>query len=472
MENKISLTKNKLTSNMIIQGICFAMYFFAFQLTEFKINDRSNELIGADSVIYVYSLGILFTAFGFLSFALVHKLFRSSKIQKSEQCIISVIAVISTISVLISGNEVVFILSAMIALLSFGNIGGLVYYSCAMTLLHSHFTGRLIGISMGTAVLLQYIVQNILMSSTTYIVSIMISVAILMYLAIHSSKEWMFDGSLPDLNRKDVKSKRVLIIAVILMSIICALLDGVVMPAHAQGKTSVSDYVRLFYVASLICSGFIADMNERKFLSLFTVCFMFLSTISSAFFSSTVTYWLGTAFIYIFSGFYVIFLTVSFIDLAQKSKNPTLWAGMGRTIRSLTVAATTIPTAFCYKNFGNATLVITSCIFSLITFLVLIKDISIIFVQQQKQESDVKQNATLLTRDEKMMVYSEIYRLTPRETEVVEKLLASDEGVQEIADKLFISRRMLQRYIADIYRKTSTKSRIGLFQSFNDFCIK
>lgn len=51
----------------------------------------------------------------------------------------------------------------------------------------------------------------------------------------------------------------------------------------------------------------------------------------------------------------------------------------------------------------------------------------------------------------------------------VEKLLLTQDGVQEIADSLYISRRMLQRHIASIYAKTDTKTHIGLFQSFTEF---
>ena len=48
--------------------------------------------------------------------------------------------------------------------------------------------------------------------------------------------------------------------------------------------------------------------------------------------------------------------------------------------------------------------------------------------------------------------------MTPRETEVLEKLLTTEDGVQEIADSLYISRRMLQRYIASIYEKDGNKN--------------
>ena len=55
------------------------------------------------------------------------------------------------------------------------------------------------------------------------------------------------------------------------------------------------------------------------------------------------------------------------------------------------------------------------------------------------------------------------------EHEVLELLLSTEDGVQEIADSLYLSRRTLHRYISSIYEKTETKSRIGLFKSFTGF---
>ena len=66
-------------------------------------------------------------------------------------------------------------------------------------------------------------------------------------------------------------------------------------------------------------------------------------------------------------------------------------------------------------------------------------------------------------------MYANYCYLTPRETEVLERLLTTDDDLQEIANTLYISRRMVQRYISSIYEKTKAKTRIGLFQNYMDF---
>jgi DNA-directed RNA polymerase specialized sigma subunit len=43
--------------------------------------------------------------------------------------------------------------------------------------------------------------------------------------------------------------------------------------------------------------------------------------------------------------------------------------------------------------------------------------------------------------------------VTEREQEVLKMLLASDEEVQEIANRLYISRAMLYRYISSLNKK-------------------
>lgn len=62
--------------------------------------------------------------------------------------------------------------------------------------------------------------------------------------------------------------------------------------------------------------------------------------------------------------------------------------------------------------------------------------------------------------------FAESFDLTEREQEVLQLLLLSDDGMQEIADSLFVSRAMLYRHIAALNEKTGTRSRIGLIQFY------
>ena len=56
-----------------------------------------------------------------------------------------------------------------------------------------------------------------------------------------------------------------------------------------------------------------------------------------------------------------------------------------------------------------------------------------------------------------------------KQKEVLEMLLTSDENVQDIAGKLFISRAALYRHISNLNQKTKTKSRVGLLQFYYEW---
>ena len=457
---------------MFIQGLCFALCFFAFQLTEFTVNDRTGSLLGVNAVNTVYSVGIACTALGFLSFSLLRRLFAGERARKILLCAVGLSAILSSGLLLFTGNHIVFIVSSFLALLCFGNIGGCVYYNNAMTFAGSACTGRVLGLGMGGAVLLQFIVQNLLVTGISFLVSVAASVAVLVYFVINPPRDWMFENPLPYSaeDKTDGKKACSLLAAVILMSLVVGLIDGVVVAKHAGGQMSVSSYARLFYAGSLIVSGFVADIKNRKHLPLVTVCMMFLSTISTVFMGSAATFFFGTAFMYLYCGFYVMFLTVSFLDFAPKTKNPALWAGMGRVARGLATALTAVPVVKLFEALGSTALVAGSCGLSIVVLLVMLKDIGAAVAPVRDVPPEPVKAA--LSKEEAIPIYEAHYSFTPREAEVFEKLMLTEDGVQEMADGLFISRRVLQRYIAAIYEKTGTKSRIGLHQSFTDFMMK
>lgn len=81
----------------------------------------------------------------------------------------------------------------------------------------------------------------------------------------------------------------------------------------------------------------------------------------------------------------------------------------------------------------------------------------------------VRSEATEPTQEQKFNAYCARCAFTPREKEVFEKLMTTEDDLQGIADSLYISRRMVQRYVTSIYAKIETKTRLGLFQRYMDF---
>ena len=71
-----------------------------------------------------------------------------------------------------------------------------------------------------------------------------------------------------------------------------------------------------------------------------------------------------------------------------------------------------------------------------------------------------------LDPQEAFRILADLFSLTPREIDVFDKLVNSEESIQEIADGLYLSRRTCQRYISSIYEKAGVKSRMGLYQLY------
>lgn len=428
-------------------------------------NSRAAELLGAEYVNTVYAIGLLCTGVGFLSFSALRRLFKNERVRKAVICIVGIVCIISCCVFLTTDQIGLFSLFAGLSLVSCGHIGGCVYYHHAMTFLGSQYIGRATGIGMSLAILVQILIHNFAMQKAAFMSSIAISILLVLFIIFRLPKDWMLENPLPysSENKTDKKTAGILIIAVALMSLVSGTMDAVITFFDAAGELNVYYGVRLFYALGLLAAGFLADMQNKKYLPLATACIILLSSASTALLGSNAGAYTGIALMYLYSGFYVIFFTVMFCDFAPKTKHPELWAGMGRVVRCVFVSLTVMPVMQIYKAAGSAALVVISCALSIVLLLVLLPFI----VSALKKEPEIQ--AETPSHEELMQRFAKLYALTPRETEVLEKLLSTEEGVQEIAGGLFISRRVLQRYISSVYEKTGTKSRIGLFQNYTKY---
>ena len=450
---------------MIWQSICFALCFFSFMMAEAMTNSRAAELLGAEYVNTVYAIGLLCTGIGFLSFSALRRLFKSERLRKSVICIVGIACIVFCCVFLTTNHIGLFASFAGLALVSCGHIGGCVYYHHAMTFLGSPYIGRATGIGMSIAILLQILIHNLIVSKAVFIISIAISILLVLFIIFRLPKDWMLENPLPysSENKTDKKTAGILIAAVALMSLVSGTMDAVITFFDAAGELNVYYGVRLFYALGLLAAGFLTDIQNKKYLPLATACIILLSSASTALLGSKAGSYTGIALMYLYSGFYVIFFTVMFCDFAPKTRHPEFWSGMGRVVRCIFVSLTVIPVMQIYEAAGSAALVVISCALSVVLLLVLLPYI----VSTLKKEPEIQ--AETPSHEELMQRFAKLYALTPRETEVLEKLLSTEEGVQEIADGLFISRRVLQRYISSVYEKTGTKSRIGLFQNYTRY---
>ena len=108
-------------------------------------------------------------------------------------------------------------------------------------------------------------------------------------------------------------------------------------------------------------------------------------------------------------------------------------------------------------------LTVFSCLLSVAVLLVLLPWISRGLLDQPKAS---------LSPEQALERFCESCRLTPPESDVLQKLLESDDSLQLIAADLSISVRMVQRYVTSIYEKTGAKSRTGLHQRYTQHMLE
>lgn len=146
-------------------------------------------------------------------------------------------------------------------------------------------------------------------------------------------------------------------------------------------------------------------------------------------------------------------------------KKMELWAGLGRGVNNLCAA---IIGTLSINLFETKSVFVNSIV-ALVMFVLISLSIFIYYMHNgirqdiesiETQEEDLK---------DKFIKFSETFSLTPREKEVMMKLLTSDKSVQDIAGELYISRAALYRHIANLNEKTGTKSRVGLIQFYYEW---
>lgn len=451
------ITKER--NNFLLPTILFLLYIFVFLLTELTINNRCTAVLGSTHTVKLYSIGLLCTSLGYLSFFLSHKLAKEELIRKTLIVCVSAAYMGCTLSFMLSTAPIIFSVSSLLSLLLFGYIGGFTHYSVSLFLFDKSYTGKALGIAIATATLLQFVVQNLLVVDIALIICLILSVTGIIYLAFKPIKDWMFENPLPFSSTPTVTSKNFipLICIVAIMSLCFGLSDGLVTHLDATQMLSLTSWSRLLYALGVLAAGIIADIGKRRFLPLCTLCSLILF--------STMALFLGDGYsnaanlyicvMYLFSGFYVVYITILFLDAAPMTENTSLWAGMGRIVRGPFIAFTALFSTRIQALIGEQGIAVVGIIFSLVVMLLMLFD-GQLNIRAEKS----------ITEPSHMSAFVIKHRFTPREAEIFSLLLDNDATNKDIASELLLSLRVLERYITSIYEKTGASTRIELMNLY------
>lgn len=339
-----------------------------------------------------------------------------------------------------------------------GGAGAFLHYSAALCLRRSAITGRVAGGSTGLAIGIQFLADSLLDGRQTAVILALVSLVLATLLARTPAPAPAPADGVPS----RPPSRRTLALATAgtaILSIVVGLNEDIVTRLHATGELDVTSLPRLWYLAGLLLAGFLADIHKRAFMPVITLCVLMLSNMAIFFLSDPRHYQLNLSILYFYSGFYVVYFTVLFLDLAPGTNWPLLWASMGRLCRSLCVGAFLLCPSGLFGLLGQE--------YSIVLNTLLLAGVcAIFFWSGQLRDRGSAGAAPPLRQDQAIGLFAQQHALTRRETDVLRAVLASSEPLGNIAACLGISERVMQRHLTSIYGKCRVSGRLELVTAF------
>ena len=461
-ENRIPYTKAVLL---------MSLFTFTFLGTEFLfVNMISNTVSGSQSVAAQnYALGI--SVVGFVLYPLFCRVCKG-RLQSAVTMCAAVLSVVCLFLICRHSSYVLTLCMGLLLFLILGAFGSAVFYKSLCLLEDNTYLARLVGVSYMLGVLLQ-IANNNLIHTATFEAGILSAIILLLAVTLmRAEKNSIVPAFSKEKTNEDtgesgngsLKIAVVLILFVALLTCIFSTLDNAVTLYHANGAVNIGQWPRILLALSGLFAGFLFDIAGRKYMSMIMYCVMILSTTCLVVLEFAGPFTVGLIIFYLSAGFFAVFFTASFMEIARYTKMPELWAGLGRAVNNLVAVAITGGSLALLHSGNN--IAVTSI--ELLLF-VLASVTAFIYTNMRKNffEGLGTKDSNELSDSERLQKLSEQFSLTPREAEVFALLVNTDDGLQTIADRLYVSRRTLERYVSALYEKTGAKSRIGLVSLYN-----
>ena len=461
-----------LSPSLIIEVASFSLYFFTWKLCMSVTLGRTPHLADPGVIGNVYAILLAFTGLGYVLFWVAGAYLPGSMEKRTAAAAAMSLCVTGAIGMVATLRLPGFLIASCATILALGYLGAAVHHGFSLVSYESEVSGRALGIGMGVASLLEYLVETLGMTPTVFMVCVVLSALAILWLDGRPARRWLYDCR-PSPQQVSGVSKRsivLLAVAAAAMTLDYGLLDGVLVWNYANGNILSTGLSKIAYSLSLPFVGVLFDLKKGRLRSLITICAMFLvaAAVPAA---ETPEGMPAAAFIAgIYGSFYLMYLSASFMRVAPKTSCPEIVASMGRAISCLVGALGALFARLLFESLGVVVTVTLSCLLSVVCLLVLVRDIAWGITENLDEEGGcggLIQESALPSREEALVLYAEKIGLTAREGEVYTALLTTDLGVQEIADGLFISRRVAQRHISAIYEKAGVSTRVGLYREFD-----
>jgi len=403
---------------------------------------QEQHLTSYASVEFVNIVELLFgslsMALGILTFGL---LYRKNKNVKNIFIIFMLLSLVSMISFFATENK--YFMSVCLGLSCFFGTAGFgagYHFSLLGSNVEKEYRGRVFAIGYGLGSIGTYLMILFPESFYSSIKTLIIYVPMLLlnlYLIIKKTNMMQIKDEKSTTSFKNYFIR--ISIIVLAMSLLSALSTDVIAIntidiAGGYGAT------RLYYCLGLLVAGFLVDKKNSLF-EILTIASFVVSLLSIILLNEDYSINLIAGLSYSFVAFFVLFRTMTFVNLVDNKKNMVWVAAFGlmysRIMEGLMVL-------FEDKLIEHYTLLVVVITFSL--SLVIVLYFLLYFQSNKMSENDAVKNIALK------------YKLGTQEEKVL-NLLIQGMSNQEIADELFVSVNTIRNHIANIYKKTGMKKK-------------
>ena len=455
--------------------ILMGLFTFLFLGAEYLYVDVLSRIVLEDETVLAqnYALGV--STAGFVLYPLFNR-FCKDRLKAVCSVIIGLLSILC-LAFICSGTTYAAVFAAGLVLFLFlGLFGSGVFYVSVRMMKTERYLARTVGISYAMGIMLQFANNNLVRSEIAEAVILSVFLLLLVGLLIKSDRfSYKQDEAKADNPAKDEESNKkegvkgaivgaLLVLLVSLMTCIFSTLDNTVTLVHANGAMDIGRWPRILLALSGLAAGFVFDIKNRIYMGIIMYCVMVLSTICIAVLEFAGPFLAGLIVFYLSAGFFAVFFTSGFMEIARHLKTPALWAGMGRAVNNITAAVIANPVlALLSSDSSLAVIVLVLVLFAAVSV------VAVVYYLQKKtfMEQLVTTSAEVIDEKEKLRRFSEMFSFTDREAEVFARLVGTEDSIQVIAESLYVSRRTLERCISAIYEKTGVKSRVGLLNLYN-----
>ena len=427
------------SKNNIKYIVILALGFFfcsSLYLTQeqYLTNYASTNYINIVELLF----GSISMAFGILLFGFLYK---KNKNIKMHYIIYMILSIVFSITFFATKN--IYLMGVCLCLTCFFGTAGFgagYHFSLLASNVSREYRGRVFAIGYGLGSIGTYLMILLPESFYSSISSLLLYIpALIICMLIVINKTNL--NELKNENRSKTFNKYLIRISIIVlaMSLLSALCTDTI-SLYTINISGGYGNTRIYYCLGLLISGYLVDKKNDLFGILTIVSFVF-SLLGIILLKDNHSIHMIAALSYFFIGFFVLYRTMTFVNVVDNKKSMAYIAAFGLMFSRIMEGLLVL---FEDKLIANYTLLIIIITISL--SLVIVLYFYLYFQNTKISENDmIKQMAIK-------------YKLGVQEEKVL-KLLIQDYSNQEIADELFLSINTIKNHIASIYKKTNMKKK-------------